>query len=278
MTKITEVTISSWREFTEMVFKDTYDDRIDRYRSSFVYRGVSNQAYDLKPSLLVNCIDHLDLEDSLIRNFKKYASLEIKDINNIWEVLSLAQHHGLPTRLLDWSFSPFVAAYFATENVHVQEDGAVWRINIEDCKNNLPSEIQKKLNDFGGFTFTKDLLKELMNDDRNLNKMMSKYEETESNPYLLFFEPPSIDSRIVNQYGLFSIISDNSLSVDKFVEENSNKISLEKIIIPRKVKKEIRDMLDQMNLNERVIYPGLDGLCKWLSRHYMNSTRMYGKT
>lgn len=276
MNRIEEIVVKDWQDFNNIVFNDIFDERIKRERSSFVYRGVSRDYPQISPSLMVNCPNNLDLEDSLIRNFKKYASLEIEDITNIWEVLSLAQHHGLPTRLLDWTFSPYVAAHFATEDTNVGEDGVVWRINIEECMDALPFDLKGKLTTHGGFTFTKELLNELISGGTNLNESMSAHQEN-GEPYLLFFEPPSIDARIVNQYGLFSILSDNSQSINEFVAGSKNKITLEKIIIPRIIKKEIRDKLDQININERVIYPGLDGLCKWLSRHYMESEKMYYK-
>lgn len=56
--------------------------------------------------------------------------------------------------------------------------------------------------------------------------------------------------------------------------ENHNELGF-KIIIPASAKLEIRDKLDQININERSIYPGIDGLCKWLRRHYTPTESIY---
>ena len=86
-------------------------------------------------------------------------------------------------------------------------------------------------------------------------------------PFFLFYEPASGDDRMINQYSLFSMCSDPSYTVDQLVDDNS---TLCKLVIPKEIKLEIRDKLDYINISERVISPGLDSICSWISRRYAN--------
>src|SRR5690606_10018381 len=88
----------------------------------------------------------------------------------------------------------------------------------------------------------------------------------EEREFLLFFEPPSIDDRIVNQYALFSILPNNRRRVDEWLAAHPE--LYRRLIIPADLKWECRDKLDQCNITERVLFPGLDGLSSWLRRHY----------
>lgn len=79
-------------------------------------------------------------------------------------------------------------------------------------------------------------------------------------------EPPSIDQRIVNQYSFFTVMPNGIKDIEKFLDENTeNTVKYE---IDKSLKWDIRDILDQLNMNERMIYPGKDGIAKWLARHY----------
>jgi hypothetical protein len=84
--------------------------------------------------------------------------------------------------------------------------------------------------------------------------------------FVVFFEPPSLDERIVNQFALFSLPSDERLSLRDLLERREN--AYRRIIIPAELKWEIRDKLDQANITERVLFPGLDGLSQWLKRYF----------
>ena len=75
-----------------------------------------------------------------------------------------------------------------------------------------------------------------------------------------------MDDRIVNQFALFSLSTDPSLRLDTWLANNPG--CWRQIIIPAACKWEIRDKLDQANITERVLFPGLDGLSRWLTRHY----------
>ncbi len=259
---IQEYYIKDWSDFDKLVFNNSWNDEIKRYRTNFVFRGLSKSTHSLKPSLNRICKDKLHLEKALLRNFKKYSSLEIRDSNNFLEIVSLAQHHGLPTRLLDWSFSPYVAAHFATENFNLYDfDGAIWCIDFVKCKEFLPNKLKEILNDNMANTFSIDMLKDEIKSFEILETL-----ESDSGGFPLFFEPPSLDSRIINQYALFSVMSSSQDIISDWLDKH-NELGY-KIIIPPSAKLEIRDKLDQININERIIYPGLDGLCKWLCRHY----------
>jgi hypothetical protein len=91
-----------------------------------------------------------------------------------------------------------------------------------------------------------------------------------SEPFALFFEPPSIDDRIVNQFAFFSVVSDPTFALDDWLARHPE--LWRKILIPAALKWEICDKLDQSNITERVIYPGLEGLTAWLKRHYSPRT------
>jgi hypothetical protein len=199
------------------------------------------------------------LEFHLLRNFKKYAFRSEIMNNTDWDWLALAQHHGLPTRLMDWTYSPYVALHFATAKMEkFNIDGVVWALKYEALKSYLPELLKQKLNDIGSNSFTTDMLNSVYTDIHELSK--------EAGDFVVPFEPPSLDSRIVNQYAIFTFMShSNSLLNDWLVDKPELYF---RIKIPKEMKWDIRDKLDQVNINERVMFPGFEGLSKWLKRHY----------
>jgi hypothetical protein len=251
--------ISSWREFDDAIASaNSEGPRGGRAHSSLVFRGLARSSYSNRHSLSRLGDDYRELERHLIRNFRKYAHRE-RPGQTLWDWLSLAQHHGLPTRLLDWTFSPFVAAHFATAT-SPEEEAVVWAVDCAAAHELLPDDLRRSLEAEGATVFTTELLAEHAGTLEQLDRL------GDQDPFVLFFEPPSLDDRIVNQSAVLSTLSDPEASMDEWVERHPDLCHAWRI--PREAKAEIRERLDQANVTERVLMPGLDGLATWLRRYY----------
>lgn len=247
-----EVRVDGWTELQDELFVGEW----------CAYRGVPNADFDqLRTSLLRLGGDTEAVERHLLRNFRKYARQDV-DADSVWHWLAVAQHHGLPTRLLDWTYSPLVAAHFATAdlpNPDDETDGLVWEIDAREVNRLLPRRLRRELDREGASVFTTEML-------TSAAPSLAALREFGDDPFPLFFEPPSLDQRIVNQYALSSLTSDPELLLDDWLDDHPDLVR--KVVIPADVQWEIRNNLDRANVNERVLFPGLDGLAEWLTRYY----------
>ncbi len=256
---MTMETISSWREFDDAVARAGARANGDgRAHSSLVFRGLARSTYSNRSSLARLGEDYPALERHLIRNFRKYAHRE-QPGPTLWDWLSLAQHHGLPTRLLDWTFSPFVAAHFATAT-STDAEGIVWAVDCAAAHERLPDDLRRALRDEGATVFTTELLAQHAATLDDFDALGT------GRPFVLFFEPPSLDDRIVNQSAVLSTMCDPRATMDDWFGENPDLWYAWRITVGAKA--EIRERLDQSNVTERVLMPGLDGLATWLRRYY----------
>lgn len=265
------------------LFRGSWNDTIQRYRSPFVFRGLSDKEYHLETSLMRLGGDYWQLERHLLRNFRKYARFDSLELGSFWHLLSLAQHHGLPTRLLDWTYSPYIALHFATSSLErLDDDGVIWVVDFEKAHDQLPDRLRNLLRTEGAQAFTVELLADLIpankrcsvSDESSFHEVVETLNAFDSlgvtDDFLLFFEPPSVNERIVNQFALFSVMPDPQRRIDDWLADNPT--LYRKLIIPSEMKWECRDKLDQCNITERVLFPGLDGLSSWLKRHYSPKT------
>jgi hypothetical protein len=280
---MTEIRVNSWSELQNELFRGSWNEVIGRFRSPFVFRGLSDKSYPMDTSLMRLGNHYGELEKHLLRNFRKYAQSMAGELGSFWRLLTVAQHYGLPTRLMDWTYSPYVALHFATENLtHYDADGVIWVVNFHEAHKFLPAELRNLLESEGAQAFTVELLTSLKlqaecatSDSSSFHEFVETLTEFDrlgaSENFLLFFEPPSIDDRIINQFALFSVMPDPRSRIDEWLNDRPE--LFRRIIIPAALKWECRDKLDQCNITERVLLPGLEGLCTWLKRHYSSGPK-----
>ncbi len=255
-----EIRVSSWIELTERVFEHSWQEGLARFRSNFVFRGMAGAAGDLTTGLMRLGDGYEKLEVPLLRNFRRYAHRQAAAGDSLWNWLALAQHHGLPTRLLDWTYSPFVAMHFATSDVSSFDvDGVIWALNYVQANDLLPKQLKDLLREEGANVFTADMLQRAAGS-------LNDFDHLAQDEFVVFLEPPSLDDRIVNQFALFSLMSSASARLDAWLAGRPH--LCQRYIIPADLKWEVRDKLDQANVTERVLFPGLDGLGRWLKRYY----------
>jgi hypothetical protein len=261
MAKAKTVAIRTWTDALEALYAGSWDPALQRFRSPFAFRGMSCAEHTLSSSLvrLAGGADTRVLENALLRNFRKYAHDEGEYTDSIWDWLALGQHRGLPTRLLDWTYSPLVALHFATETPdEYDSDAVVWCVNFVEANKRLPRRLKRIMDREASQTVTVEMLRAF--------KGLKAFDALARSPFLVFLEPPAIDRRILNQFALFALMSSPTAEMDDWLARHP--ALCRRVVIPRKLKWEIRDKLDQANVNERVLFPGLDGLTRWLTRYY----------
>jgi hypothetical protein len=141
----------------------------------------------------------------------------------------------------------------------MDRDGAVWMVDFVQTHRLVPDLLRRLLDEEGSDVFTAEML------DLAATSLAS-FDGLDEEPFLVFMEPPSLDERIVNQYALFSMMSSSRARLDEWLRRHPR--LWRKLVIPAELKWEVRDKLDQANVSERVLFPGLDGLSAWLKRFY----------
>lgn len=259
---------NNWLDVVEELYQGSWSPELGRYRSPFAFRGLPYAQHELTSSLVRLAAGRGDvhkLELALLRNFRKYARAEGAESDSIWNWLALGQHRGLPTRLMDWTYSPLVALHFATDDpATYDQDGVVWCVNFVEANKLLPSRLRRILHEETSDTLTVEMLAGF--------ETLRQFDALARDPFVVFLEPPAVDRRILNQFALFSLMSDPAARFHDWLHAHAD--LYRRVTVPAALKWEIRDQLDQANINERVLFPGLDGLSRWLARYYTPSAAL----
>lgn len=259
MNAMNVIQAETWQELLDHLQAGAWNETLQRFRLRAAFRGSSRVGEGLRTSLSRLGGNYAEKERHIIRNFRKYARRSLDAEDSVWNWLALAKHHGLPTRLLDWSFSPFVALHFATQSSDdFDRDGELWVVGFPQVNRVLPQPLRELLDDEGSDVFSAEMLSSV-GSLRDLDRLGDQ-------PFMLFLEPPSLDERIVNQAALFSLLSSARDQPEVWLNQHPD--AFRRIVIPARLKWEVRDRLDQLNITERVLFPGLDGLSAWLKRYY----------
>jgi hypothetical protein len=179
---VDEIRVTSWSELLEVLYADSWKDELGRFRSDYAFRGLEAPAEELLTGLMRLGDDRGDLEGHLLRNFRKYAYRDAVPSDSAWNWLALAQHHGLPTRLLDWTFSPFVALHFATERLACfGQDAIVWCVDFIKINRFLPRPLKELLEEERANVFTAEMLGQVAANLKEFDRLAPE-------PFVAFFE------------------------------------------------------------------------------------------
>lgn len=209
-------TVGCVAEFTELVFSE--------FRSSTLFRGHRECGWDLLP--MIDRVDHGgttrdDHERLMLQEFEK-RSRSVRGIpfSDSWELHAVARHHGIPTRLLDWSESPLTSLFFATLG-QSQGDSVVWSycyIAKDGALDTNACDTPLKVKD------------------------------------IILYDPPQLHPRIVGQSGTFTVHPTSSQNFEEWPG------FLNQIIIPKVSRVQIRHELFRLGIHYHNLFPDLDGI------------------
>lgn len=194
-------------------------------RGRWVFRGHTNRDYTLVPSVgrgIHTSKNREKYERSLFDIFCREAGGYISALpTDDWERLSFAQHHGLPTRLLDWTYNPLVALYFAVESLPTI-DGELLAIRTSSKASGT----------------------------RRLESPFTIHQPTK-------YYPNIVSPRIRAQEGIFVVCSQLETPLDQYLRSDWR---LERFSIPSAAKETLRYELFRVGIHASAIFPDIDGL------------------
>ena len=223
------INISNFEDFHNLIHED--------YSEQTIFRGVSKESYKLLPRIgrfKSHYPEDITIEMIELELFKRFKYTSISYLNHIpskdIEWLFIAQHHGLPTRLMDWTSNPLVAAYFSVAN-EKSRDSAIYALKAKN------------------YVFYEAVEKPFKND------------------HSFIISPPHLNWRFIAQKSLFTLhhkIKEPLKDIDlvNFCQCEF----IDKIIIKKEFRKELRLILNHYGFNKATLFPDLDHLTNQITK------------
>lgn len=273
--------IDSLQKYLSLIDNLHFQFSSSKNGNDFSYRGMSDSSDPLLPGILrkESEADYAELsygasEYEILSHFIKESKIYINNVDdkNYLTWLEYAQHFGVPTRLLDFTSNPFVALYFCCKG-SLEKDGNVCILNIGSYKN-FTSTHSKFILKNKSIT-TEEMIESII--------LKIRDESLEAEIYPVHFIPYYIDKRMLAQSSRFLIWGTDTSPFEDFIkDENEMSISSDgirigkvndkrcylKLRIPEDKKSNILKQLDYCNINDKTLFPGLDGIGKYLKNYY----------
>jgi hypothetical protein len=243
-----EQTVLTWDAYK------TWVSGLVKDKMSFYCRGHANDSWKLQTSFhreanlcSINLLQYLDTVIPEIHYHISAIRDEIIDLRKEEEFgafLALIQHHGFPTPLLDWTLSPYIAAYFAFKEVNDQ----------------LPASANVKIYVFDYVEWTRNFQQPL-----NLRDITMKYVSV-LRPYARF------NPRIISQQSTFTVT--NVDDMEAYITDRSfekKKTFLYTALLSVKEKPHILRELNLMGINDMTLFPSIDGICRTLKSQFFSA-------
>ncbi len=236
------IRVDSWDEFLQQITQAPYSNwafRGERDERWPLYSSLSRylQAFEVSPDAWQ------EQERRIIRIFKRKAHVFLDnppDPEDDFHWMALMQHHGAPTRLLDFSWSPYVAAFFAMERAVA--DSVVWALNparVESGRAPHPTRMDPRI-------------------PGNLGRHFLKGHHR----FIWLGEPHTMNRRLIAQSGTFAVPGVLDMPIEDILKDKDQENILAKFVIAQSVREVGMRELYRMNITYSTLFPDLDGLAK----------------